>query len=221
VIFVYDGPLKGEGAAWTYSRQELLRRSHEIEKRVRVFFGHYAFDPELLLDSQCRGLGFVRDPKARIVSWQRYIRSNGPSLPHTLMAGVSDELRGGASMRDVWRKFGGIRELDNGIVRMFANARGPAGIVGEADLEQAIQNVERYFDFVGHVDWFESSMQRIAEILGRPYQAVTRQNESPGGRSESWSADAEEVAWLCERTEFDQRFVDWVAQRYPDPAAKV
>jgi hypothetical protein len=220
VIFVYSGQIAEAADAWTFSREELLRRAHELPASLRVFFGHFAFDTEWLLHPACRALAFVRDPEARIVSWQRYVARSGATLGNALIAEVAARLNAGDSFATTWRSVGGIDELDNGIVRMFANITAPAGAVGEPELARAIANVERWFDFVGHVDSFDASMQRIAAILGRQYRARERQNVAPGGRSEQWSGASGSSAdrdLLAACTRIDREFVRWIAARFAGP----
>lgn len=223
LIFVYDGPLAEAPDAQRYSIDELLRRAGELSHEVRMFFGHYSFSPERLLHDRCRGLGFVRDPAARIVSWRRYVQKHGERLPDPAVREMAAALNNGEALRDVWRRHGGIRELDNGIVRMFADWRGPAGAVDERALDRAIMNVESWFDFVGHIDWFDDSMRRIAALLDKPWQPLASANESAGGRSERQllGGDAAiDPTWLANRTVFDRQFVAWISERFPPPAAQ-
>lgn len=222
LIFVYDGPLAEAPEAQCYSTEELLRRAGELSSSVRMFFGHYSFSPERLLHDRCRGLGFVRNPEARIVSWRRYVQKHGAGLPDPKLQEMAAQLELGVPLRDIWRRRGGIRELDNGIVRMFADWRGPAGAVDERALERAIDNVETWFDFVGHIDWFDDSMRRIAELLDKPWQPQESANVSTGGRSERQLVGGSarvDPNWLAERTVFDRQFVAWVSERFPPPTA--
>lgn len=226
VIFVYDGKLAEDPEALSFAPHELLRRADELPASLRLFFGHFAFDPERLIPGRvCRGISLLRDPVARIVSWRRFVKRHGARQSNPLLVQLSERFQAGRTLPEVWSELEddlamrGVPELDNGIVRMFANATGPAGTVGEADLQRAQSCVETYFDFVGHIDWFEASMRRIAAILGRPYHAVASCNESAGGRSEErlqvGHRDADEIDWLLQRTELDRRFVAWLTERFP------
>jgi len=225
VIFVYDGTLAEAPDALSFSRPELLRRVAELPASLRVLFGHYAFDTKSLLHDRCRALSIVRDPRARVLSWQRYVQKNGRSLSDPMLARIAASLDDGASLVDACAREGGVAEIDNGIVRMFANITGPAGAVDEASVELAKARVEQFFDYVGHVDWFEHSMQRIADVLGRPYAFVPSKNESAGGRSEQLLAGGGarradvgiDEQWLAANTRHDEALVAWLRERFPPP----
>ncbi|HEB53561.1 MAG TPA: hypothetical protein ENI87_09945 [bacterium] len=217
VIFVYDGKLREDPHALAFSREELLRRAGELPASLRVLFGHYMFEPESLLHDRCRAISLVRDARARVLSWRRYVLANGAALPDPMLQDLAARFAEGMGLAEACARHGGIRELDNGITRMLGSRRGPVGAVDESALEQAMRNVERHFDYVGNIDWFDASMQRIAEVLGRPFATVESQNVSRGGRSQA--DDAAELSdrdaeWLAARTQFDERLVRWLAERF-------
>ena len=109
-----------------------------------------------------------------------------------------------------------VTALDNGIVRMFANEQGPVGSVDESVLARALKHIDQHFDFVGHLGHFDSSMQRIAAILGREYLPQAEQNRSGTRRSEDELA-LEDRDWLESLVAFDDRLVAAVLARFHPP----
>ena len=125
---------------------------------------------------------------------------------------ATQESAAGADLEQLYASLE-IPDLDNAIVRYFANATDPVGAIGPAHVQRAIDNVERHFDFVGHVDWFDYSMQRIAEVLGRSYRGGEAKNVSPGGSSRR-IAEQFDTAFLDRITRHDRAFVDHVEAKW-------
>ena len=214
VLFVYPKRLPLEDAHQKTLSEVAAMGQDEIARYV-VIYGHFPFNPEWRVHAACRGLAFVRDPLARIVSWFHWMleRSKEGANPHVLaiVEAVQDR---GASLTEVYRMMGGLSELDNGIVRHLCNATSdPIGSIDETHLRRAKQNVEQHFDFIGHTDRFEESMHRIGEILGRPYRGVDPENEAQAGRAEHL-IDRFSRAFLDELTAVDRAFVDWADARF-------
>ena len=189
--------------------------SHEQFLRYRVLYGHYPFRSEWMWHKDSRGLAFVRDPVARVISWFHYMRRKGvthgtPNGEHYYQA-IHER---GLGLPELFEESEGIHELDNGIVRYIAGGLGwPIGTIGDEQLQIAIGNVEKHFDFVGHAGHFEESMARVAEIFGRPYRPQPRINVSPEGPAED-HVDSYPAAFLERLTSVDRAFVDWVEERY-------
>lgn len=214
LVFVYAGGGGDDAPVPTLDVAEIARRIDELPANLRVFFGHFPFEPDWFVHPRCRGLGFVREPRARVRSWQRFVARRGARLPEPWMQEFARRFADGATLREVWRETGGIRELDNGIVRLFAHARVPVGAVGERELQRALDNVDRHFDHVGHVDWFDASMRRIAAALGKTYTGATSHNVDPAGRSER-AGEGDDEEFLQPLVHFDERFVAAIVERFP------
>ena len=216
VLFVYRGQIPEDPTALSFWIDEIIARVAELPAALKLLFGHFPFDPSWFVHPGCRGLGFVREPRARIVSWRRYVERRGPVLPDRRLGELALQLRAGMGLREASAAVGGIAELDNGIVRMFANAQGPVGSVDESVLARALDHIDQHFDFVGHLDHFESSMHRIAAILGREYRPQPEQNRSGARRSEDELA-LEDRDWLESLVAFDDRLVASVLARFHSP----
>jgi hypothetical protein len=213
VLFVYPGAIE-PASAHCASIEQVLAMPHDRLARYRVLYGHYLFKPEWRIHDRVRGLAFVRDPKARVVSWFHYQETLAPEGCTPRQRGNVERIRGGMGFEELYRRAGGILELDNGIVRYLAGAGGdPIGSIGASHLALAQQNVERYFDFVGHAAHFDASMAAIARVLGRPYRAKGRRNASASGPAEDLLS-RHSPAFLDELTAVDRVFVDWIERRY-------
>ena len=209
ILFVYPGTIPEAPDALTYDFDEVVREAERMPASVRLMFGHYHFVAEWFSRSGGRGLGFVRDPRERVISWHRYVVREAERLPGPEMAAIAAAVRAGRSgLRELYEELG-LADLDNAIVRYFAAAADPVGAIGERHLQRAIDNVDRHFDFVGHVRWFEQSMDRLASILGRPYRGAGARNVSPGGSSRA-AATGYDAAFLDSITRYDRAFVDYV-----------
>jgi len=214
VLFVYPGPLTQPGAHCA-SIDEVMAMPPAAIARYRVLYGHFLFNPDWLIHERVRGLAFVRDPAARVVSWFHYQTTLEPEGCTPRQRGYVERIRDqGIGFEELYRSAGGILELDNGIVRYLSGAGGdPIGSIGSAHLERAIRHVERHFDFIGHAAHFERSMAEIGRILGRPYVSQGRKNRSPSGPAEDLMSH-HSAAFLDELTSVDRAFVDWVEQRW-------
>ncbi len=213
ILFIYPGAIAEAPDGHTYSFETVVREHHRLLPTFRVFFGHYHFNSEWFVREGCRGLGFVREPKARAVSWYRYAVTNAETLPGPEMAQVADAVREGrAGMKQLYEEIG-LLDLDNATVRYFAAANDPVGEIGEEQVQRAIDNVERHFDFVGHLDWFEQSMRSIADVLDRPYEPSEAKNVSAGASSRDLLGEFD-ADFLDSITRFDREFVDYIEGKY-------
>lgn len=217
VLYVYPGqPEQIEGAErHMVSLDQVAALPPAQLARYRVFYGHYPFRAEWMHYGRGRGLAFVRDPVARVISWYHYMRNADAPHGTPRAVGLHQAIRDrGLSLPELYAEVGGIREIDNGIVRFLAGGRGwPVGAIGEVELRQAMDAVEQHFDFVGHAGRFEESMQRLGEILGRPYASRAPANTSSEGRAEE-HVGAFPPEFMESITAVDRAFVNWVEERF-------
>jgi len=213
VLFVYPGAI-APADAHRLPIEQVLAMPPAAIARYRVLYGHFLFKPDWLIHERVRGLAFVRDPAARVVSWFHYHTTLEPEGCTPRQRAHVEQIRSGIGFAELYRSAGGILELDNGIVRYLSCAGGdPVGSIGSTHLARAIHHVERHFDFVGHAAHFERSMAEIGRILGRPYRTQGRKNASPSGPAEDLLAQ-HSAAFLEELTSVDRAFVEWVEQRW-------
>ena len=153
-----------------FSRPSLdLQNSLQSKEMADRFFqGHCCFGVHRYLPSPATYMTMLRHPLKRLISLYYYSVNNPTAYYHEHAQGKSLE----AFLLDTE-----LMELDNGMTRFVAGDendlfinRTAIGECGPNLLEQAKQNLERAFCFVGTTEQFNKSIFSLAGILGKSHK---------------------------------------------------
>lgn len=180
----------------------------------RFVSGHFGYDFASRLMQGRYSFTFLRDPKARLVSFYSFFRGRTEYTTELYEAGRKYDLVGFLEYcRDwgfgdlvwnnqVWQLAHGFGQAELRDVPLTAAQMEP-----EALLAQAKRNLAR-FDAVGLVESFDADITAIFAALGAPGMVPARSNVSDGSGIEAISAAAQ--AKLDEMTELDQALYAYV-----------
>ena len=171
--------------------------------RVQLLRGHQPFGLHEYLAPGARYLAVLREPVARVISHYHYVKSTG----HPKFIGAIREAN--MSLAD-YAASGISGELENGQTRWIAGIWDDRPLV-EADLERAIDNIEKHFDWVGLTERFDPSLVELAAKYRWLRVYYRKQNVS---RQESRDVSAETLAAIAERNRLDSSLYQHVLQRF-------
>lgn len=182
----------------SFKKMSVEQRAEVALLKGHVTFGFHKF---AAVPDDVRYFTFLREPAARVVSLYRHILRNDHHPLHAQVRPLTlvEFLRAGLS-----------RDVDNGQVRAVAGGRIP-GQVGQAELDQAKQNIADRFLFVGQMEQFDSSLAGLVLALG--WDKVPRyatRNVAPSDSDVALS-DLDEIRAA---NRFDVELREWAAERF-------
>ena len=191
-LFVYpDG-----GLGLTYEECVLLPRPQL--SRFRWICGHFKMGLHRYVAPGARYVTFVRDPLARL-------RSN---VAHHAAAGTRFAVDDQEVRPSVFINEGLGEEFDNLMTRMISGVPpgedGP-GVIGEAHVDLAIDNIRGHFAFVGQQEHLDRDSAALQSLCGLPSSVPSRANVTPDRRLYD-RAEWEAIDWplIAHRNRFDQ-----------------
>jgi hypothetical protein len=133
--------------------ERLLRLPQSQRDQYRLITGHWPFGLHEHFSGKSCYISMMRDPVKRLISEYYYILS----LPsHYLYSAVTE---GGMSLEN-YVLSDLAPDIDNGQLRLLAGFEGevPCGSIRDEHLEQAKQNIEKYYPVVGLTERFDESI---------------------------------------------------------------
>lgn len=188
--------------------ERIWEADDETKRSITCLAGHMSFGAHTRLPQTAVYAAMVRHPLERIFSLYTYIRSRPQHASHKLA---------------VFRTLGDfvqeqvVAGTENGMVRILAGrgdfgVREAAGCVTEADYEQALMNLDRWFVFVGLTERYEESVQRMAACWGwahTDYEAKLVQQ-----RPHVNELDQQTVDLISRHNRYDLQLYDYVLGKY-------
>lgn len=146
------------------SRAEIAGQSIESRQHIHLLYGHMGFGWHDYMPRPAVYATFLRDPVKRVVSHYNYVRFRADH-EHYLRQTVEDEKMG---IRE-YVESGVCDEVNNGQVRLltgiedivqqpYGQSKFRYGFDDDKYFELAIQNLDRYFGFVGVQEYFDESL---------------------------------------------------------------
>lgn len=177
-----------------------LAEIHRQLPMAKVVYGHVGFGIHEFLGIEGKYVTFLRHPIARMISFYKHNASDA-HLPH--YAAIQE----GMSLFDLL----GVHP-DNHMTRILANYWHPE-IEDEAWLlEQALENIRRYFCFVGLMENFEESVTRLSQHLG--WQVLSEIPYLNVGIEMSVEVDSATQIFLEKRNKIDLKLYDIVRRDF-------
>lgn len=193
-----------------------------VSPKDRIFMGHFCFGVHRMLDFPVIYITFLREPASRLISLYHYSRNNPAAHYYRVARNMTcEEFLFGSK----------LLEMDNGMTRFIAGDpenlfinRTPYGKCDRAMLDQALDNIERHFGFVGIQEEFDRSILLFAEVFNWPDPYYVSLNIGKMKTTEA-GTDKDLLARIREsnpldmelyetcRREFGQRFT----AAFPDP----
>jgi hypothetical protein len=139
---------------------------------IRLLHGHLSYGWHELLPRRVRYITVLRDPDSRVISHYNYVRSRPDHY-------LYDELVGSKMSLVDYVESGLTCEVNNGQVRQISGVEdiiqepyGESQIRHGSDhsalLEQALDNIERYFVVVGILERFDETLKALTALIGLP-----------------------------------------------------
>jgi hypothetical protein len=147
---------------------ELEKLTEERKKILKLVYGHIEFGVhDFFPGQQVRYFMFLRDPVKRIISHYNFAKSRPDHYLHDIIH------KNNMSLEDYVSSGIGL-ELNNGQVRLITAQFDPKKIPAIAEygtndthlLDEAVANIEKYFDFIGIQEHFDESISYLSNMYG-------------------------------------------------------
>lgn len=175
----------------------------------RYVIGHFCYGIDQYLPKPSTYMAFLREPVSRVISLYDYSKGNSTAYYH--QQAISKSLEDFVLNTD-------LMELDNGQVRFIAGDkqdyfinRTPCGAVDQSLLEQAINNIEKKFSFVGLTEYFDPSMLLLKELMGWSSCLYLRRNIT--SKQEKTVVSQELKDKIKEKNHLDVALYEYVEKR--------
>jgi tetrahydromethanopterin S-methyltransferase subunit G len=155
------GNTKNLSTFFVYGPHDINRLKERSPQDYDLIYGHSIFGlhKKVGLPDTTRYMCFMRHPLTRTISHYYHLRNvdRGP---------VGDRIRMSTDINDFFENYSHW-EFSNFMVKIVSgmgNGRAPEGV---SALQQAIQNIEKKFEFVGFQEFFSVSIQRLSQKIKR------------------------------------------------------
>jgi len=176
----------------------LFRSLSEIKKRQLILItGHLYFGIHRELGREARYFTMLRNPIDRAISEYNFINSYKYHSFHKEMSDQQYSL-------ETFIKSGKVLNMDNCQVRYLCGVQDiPYGGVTEQHLQLAIENLSKYYEVIGIMEFFDESLLLFAKTFGWSTPFYTRQNVN---KSEKKTSLANLDSSTRELLEYSNRF---------------
>lgn len=188
------------GAQFHYPGEDNFSAGFAYPDDCPVVYGHYRFGAHQLMKSEPKYGCFVREPIARTVSHFHHLK-NVAKIP------VGDRAREHQTI-DVFLQNTKSMDMDNLQTRMLSGIGRDVGYdkLDESALELAVENLKKYFVFIGVFEDLHASVDQLGEIFPTLNPDLPHVNKGKYTEDMSAAVRAEVVA----RNEFDLRLYEEV-----------
>jgi hypothetical protein len=201
-VILSGGPLYDPFSALSRRFNEL---SEEEQSGIRMIGGHTCFGLHKEISRTCTYVTVLRDPVERIISGYYHLVVRQPNHPQRESLGTLEEF-----LRDqVWM------DMDNGQTRRLSGlgATVPYGKCFRQMLEQAKQNVDKYFSLVGLTERFDETVLLFKRRFGWRFPVYMKENRTRRPTAaESISKNA--LKLIEKHTEFDLALYDYAKKKF-------
>jgi hypothetical protein len=154
------------------SRAILTCMPEKKRGEIRLLHGHLSYGWHELLPRRVRYITVLRDPDSRVISHYNYVRSRRDhylydelvgrkmSLVDYVESGLTCEVNNGQV-----RQISGVEDI---IQQPYGESKIRYGSDQSALLEQALENIERYFVVVGILERFDETLNALTALIGLP-----------------------------------------------------
>ncbi|HEC84763.1 MAG: hypothetical protein DRR08_26700 [Candidatus Parabeggiatoa sp. nov. 2] len=136
----------------------VIKEIHANLPAAKVLYGHFSFGIHQLLGIQGHYVAFLRNPIERVISFYNH---NARQSDTPYYAAIQE----GLSLLDMLQSER-IPETNNHVTRIIACCGLPGMLDDTRVLEQALDNIEKHFCFVGLVERFAESVNLLGKKLG-------------------------------------------------------
>ncbi len=158
------------------SLDDFKRLDADSRSKLKVLRGHFGFGLHEFLPEPPRYFTLLREPVARVVSYDAFVRRTPRHYSYDLVTS-----NGGMSLED-FIKSGKDCMLDNAQTRLLSGLESghevPFGECGPAMLEAAKRNLRDAFAVVGLTERFDETLLLLREAFGWQRLFYARQNVS-------------------------------------------
>ena len=147
-----------------HSISDLKNINSRVLEKYKIIMGHIPFNKNLLSTENFRFFTIMRKPVERVISYYHHIMSH------------NDEWRGRITSLLEYLETSGDLQLQNQQTRMLSGMKGHP--ITDKHLEQAIKNIDLYFEHVGISENFTESIDYLHNLLGWKNTAILYENVS-------------------------------------------
>lgn len=184
---------------------EVLARLKRQAQQATACIGHVPFGIDRQLGIDARYVTFLRDPVERVVSYYRHNQRHANARFH-------QQIKEGMTLADLVRS-GIDAECHNNMTRMISGIGDNRRLTDRAVLEQAIDNIERRFLFIGLTEQFDQSVDLLGSRLGWRRQGLVKPALNRAPDQKRFPLDEQTRALVLEYNDLDLALYRYVAQR--------
>lgn len=213
---------------YNHSRQTLMNAPLLMQDTTKAAYcGHFSIGLHQWLSRPSYYVSFVREPVSRLLSLYFFLLEHWPEM-HARLTRLS--IAGKKTLPEFHLDFADwfiaktareenfltspSAELDNGMVRRFSGyGLNPAPCPNVA-LAKAIENIEKYFSFVGLVERYSESIDLMATLFGLPGLKENHVNRTGKKSRENHGLSTAAVSKIRKMNQLDQALYNWVSNNF-------
>jgi hypothetical protein len=188
----------------------------EDKAHIKLFKGHMPFGLHEYIPAPCRYITFLRDPVERVISQYYYIKKNTHNPLH-------DAVEGGDMSIIDFVTSGIAVGMNNGQCR-FINGdldEFPFGENNRTLLDNAIINIEKYFELVGITERFDQSILLMSEALGWEKKPYYRRENVSKTKKTSREIDRNTIETIKSYNTLDIELYDFACNQMDSKASSI
>lgn len=194
---------------WTDWRQPFdeIRKAFSLSQ-PEVIYGHLHFGGiQEIIGKPVKYFTIMREPVNRVISGYFHL------LRDTRFQELHDISK--MSMKSLMES-GLYSDLDNGQVRRLSGVANtvPYGAIGPEHLQQALDNIEKHFLFVGLTERFDESIVLMSRALGWPMPYYWKQNRGKNKKPEI--LNEADIAAVKAYNQYDLLLYEKMKQRFEE-----
>jgi hypothetical protein len=179
--------------------------------------GHTHFGLHEHVNRRCTYITVVREPRARILSY--YLNAQSEAARHTSSKHWWYEAVRSKSLKELIQS-GEDMELENGQVRRISGAGFRKTACTEADLNQAIENIENCFGAVGLTERFDETLLLVSRQLQWKRCLLYRKSKISKSRTQISDLDADTIRTIDATNELDAKLYTYIKSRFNQQTAR-
>jgi len=186
---------------------EVLARLKKRARQAAAAIGHVPFGIDRQLGVEAGYVTFLREPVQRVISYYRHNQRHANARFH-------QQIKDGMTLADILRS-GIDPEFNNNMTRMISGVGDNSLLLDQAILEQAMENIERRFLYVGLTEHFDQSVNQLGACLGWRSATLFKSpalNRAPD--RQSLSLDEETLGLIRHYNNLDLALYEHVQQQF-------
>jgi hypothetical protein len=189
------------------SRDDLKKYSSARRNKYDLCYGHLGLESNTNLERGIEYFTFLREPRERLLSGYKYIRTYEEKLVKAQEGLIGKDLK--SILKD-----GLAKNMDNTMVRYLSGSLDkPYLQVNDEDLRTALKNFDTNFSIFGLTEYFDESLVLLSEYMKWEPLYYVKENRSKY-KIDPKELDEETEAMITQCNRFDQVLYNYALAKF-------